>query len=120
MNNNPPESIKLLPCPFCGEGKAYNGWDVDVDEFVAGCGNLNCVALPSLSGQPSREKAAEAWNQQAKVEQLRKELLALCERLDNWWYEADPTDEVKRGDRHPWTKDARKAMNDENDLQIQD
>lgn len=41
---------------------------------------------------------------------LEKSLRSLCERLDEWWYEADPMDDVKKGERHPWTKVARKAL----------
>ena len=41
---------------------------------------------------------------------LGANLRGLCERLDEWWYEADPMGDVKKGERHPWTKAAREAL----------
>jgi len=41
---------------------------------------------------------------------LEAKLRSLCERLDEWWYEADPMGDVKNGERHPWTVAARKAL----------
>ncbi len=41
---------------------------------------------------------------------LEAKLRSLCERLDEWWYEADPMGDVKKGERHPWTVAARKAL----------
>ncbi len=39
---------------------------------------------------------------------------ALCDHLDNWWFEADPdagySDSVKKGDPHPWCKKVRAAL----------
>lgn len=41
---------------------------------------------------------------------LEAKLRSLCERLDEWWYEADPMGDVKKGERHPWTVAAHEAL----------
>lgn len=54
------------------------------------------------------ERSEAAANE--RVAKLEANLRSLCERLDEWWYEADPMDDVKKGERHPWTVNARKAL----------
>ncbi len=54
------------------------------------------------------ELALAAANERAG--RLEAKLRSLCERLDEWWYEADPMGDVKKGERHPWTVAARKAL----------
>lgn len=69
-----------------------------------------CREEPEWATSRIRTLHAQLAAANERAGKLEKNLRALCERLDEWWYEADPMDDVKKGERHPWTVAARKAL----------
>ena len=91
----------MAKCPKCGAGE-------DASEGTFACGTRRGVnATVKVSNQCLRRQLAAANERAGRLE---ANLRSLCERLDEWWYEADPMGDVKKGERHPWTVAARKAL----------
>lgn len=57
----PPESARLLPCPFCG-GQARHE-EYGLSQYIVLCGPCDC----HLSPQESVEDAVNAWNRRAAL-----------------------------------------------------
>jgi len=53
--------IETLNCPWC-EGDTIAMWEVELDEFVVCCVNVDCPVLPQSAGYSTRKRAVEAWN----------------------------------------------------------
>jgi hypothetical protein len=96
------------PCPRCGDAAMPEKYR------VLGCAmNYACESMVSteglfIAGRPCLLRQLAAANERAG--RLEANLRSLCERLDKWWYEADPMGDVNKGERHPWTVAARKAL----------
>ena len=86
-------------CEYCGHIRYTN------DLFNGEC--VPCV-LWAEDQINALTRQLSAANERAG--RLEAKLRSLCERLDEWWYEADPKGDVKKGGRHPWTVAARKAL----------
>lgn len=91
-------------CPNCGAKIHHkNGAGI-----MFCCSTFVIVTGAIDEGKPCLRRQLAASNERAG--RLEKNLRGLCDHLDKWWYEADPMDDVKKGDRHPWTKAAREAL----------
>ena len=63
-----PETVNLLPCPFCG-GEAYMNAYHDQEErtmkYYVTCFNSDCRVKPSGGSKTSIKEAIEDWNTRA-------------------------------------------------------
>ena len=116
-------------CPLCGWSRkdhpmATHEWATKTGE-CAGEDREPCLLRQLAAANEKLTESARLATESAQLAdglakdlaaaneragRLEAKLRSLCERLDEWWYEADPMGDVKKGERHPWTVAARKAL----------
>lgn len=62
-------AVEAKPCPWCGTQPTIQPWHGGrPTKRLIGCGNDDCAAAPSVTGQTRRE-ALDAWNTRVDVKE---------------------------------------------------